>query len=91
MWANVNTKPTKGKIFRIIRGGVVCVPTEYDDGVESRRAQLLLMTKIESERIPVADGKILEKVAVVAPARPTMAKNKKEFDGVAQTSRFHRE
>ena len=30
MWADVNTKPTQGKRFRVMRGEVMGVPEEYD-------------------------------------------------------------
>ena len=69
MWADVITKPLQGTRFRILRGKVMGVLAEYNDNVERMRTHPRLMPKIESERILAADGEILEKVAIVAPAR----------------------
>ena len=74
MWGDVNTKPTQGKRFRIMRAEVMGVSIDYDDDDERRRTHPLLMPKIESERISVTDGEILEKVAVVVPVK-TPVKN----------------
>ena len=40
---------------------------DYDDDDERRRTRPLLMPKVESERISVTDGEVLEKAAVVVP------------------------
>ena len=77
MWADVNTKPTQGKRFRVMRGEVMGIPEDYDDDVERRRTHPLLMPKVESERIPAADGEVLEKVAIVAPVKSPARKSKK--------------
>ena len=53
MWGDVNTKPTQGKRFRIMRAEVMGVSVDYDDDDERRRTHPLLMTKIELERISV--------------------------------------
>ena len=55
------------------------VSAEYDDDVERRRTDPLLMPKIDCEQTSAADVKILEKVAIVAPARPPSKKLKKEI------------
>ena len=68
MWGDVNTKPTQGKRFRIMRAEVMGVSVDYDNDNERRCNHPLLMPKVESERISVADGEVLEKVAVVIPA-----------------------
>ena len=49
MWADVNTKPVQGAIFRIFQSDNMGVPVEYDDDVERRRTHPLLLPKIESE------------------------------------------
>ena len=49
MWADVNTKTTQGKIFRVMHGEVMGVAAEYNDDVECRRTHPLLMPKIGSE------------------------------------------
>ena len=83
MWADVNTKTTQRKRFRIMRVKVMGGPIECDDDVERRRTRLLLIPKIESEQISMADGEIFEKVAMVAPAKPPTKKTKK---GILQSS-----
>ena len=65
MWGDVNTKPTQGKRFRIMRAEVMGVSVDYDDDDERRRTHQLLMPKLESEIISIADGEVLEKAAVV--------------------------
>ena len=69
MWGDVNTKPTQGKRFRVMRAEVMGVSVDYDSDNERRCTHPLLMPKVESERISVADGEVLEKVAVVVPAK----------------------
>ena len=77
MWAAVNINPTQKKRVRIMHGKVMGVPIDYDDNVERRHTHPMLMPKIESERTLMPDGKILEKVAIVAPAKPPTKKAKK--------------
>ena len=48
MWADVNTKPVNGEIFRIFRSEMMGVPVEYDDDVDRRRTHPLLLTIIET-------------------------------------------
>ena len=76
MWADMNTKPTQGKLFRTQRGEVMGVPVDYDDDVERRNTHPLLLPAREAERISVTDGEILEKVGVfksVVAEKLTMA------------------
>ena len=56
---------------------VMGVSVDYDDDDERRRTYPLLMTKIESERISVTDGEVLEKAAIVVPTWALTKKNKK--------------
>ena len=87
MWGDVNTKPTQGKRFRIMRAEVMGVSVDYDDDDERRRTHPLLMPKIESERISVTDGEILEKVAVVIPVKtPVKCPEKGKTGGVEKGS-----
>ena len=69
MWGDVNTNPTQGKRFRFMQAEVMVVSVDYDDDNKRRRTHPLLMPKFESERILVADGEVLEKSAIVVPAR----------------------
>ena len=68
MWGDVNTNPTQGKRFRVMQAEVMGVSIYYDDDDERRRTHLLLMPKVESERISVADGEVLKKAAIVVPS-----------------------
>ena len=45
------------------------MPVEYNDDVECRRTHPLLLPKIETERLSLPDGDILEKIAVVVPVK----------------------
>ena len=45
------------------------VPVEYNDDVECRRTHQLILPKIETERLSLPDGDILEKIAVVVPVK----------------------
>ena len=67
MWGDVNTKPTQGKRFRVMRAEVMGVSVDYDDDDERRRTHPLLMPKIVSERISATYGEVLEKAAIVVP------------------------
>ena len=46
MWDDVNTKPTQGKMFRVVFGHVMGVSEEYEDDVDRRRTHLLFLPKI---------------------------------------------
>ena len=45
------------------------VPVEYNDDVEHRRTHPLILPLIETERLSLPDGDILEKIAVVVPVK----------------------
>ena len=81
MWGDVNTKPTQGKRFRIMRAEVMIVSVDYDYDDGRRRTHPLLMLKIESERISVTDGEILKKVVVVIPVKTPVKYPKKGKTG----------
>ena len=86
MWADVNTKPTQGKRFRVMRGHVMGISEDYDDDVERRLTHPLLLPKIESERLLAIYGEVLEKAAIVTPEnRPT--KKTKKITNVSFTPR----
>ena len=51
MWADMNTNPTQGKLFRTQRIKVMGVPVDYDDDVELRNMHTLLLPPQEAERI----------------------------------------
>ena len=85
MWRDVNTKPTQGKRFRIMRVEVMSVSINYNDDNKRRCTHPLLMPKAESERISVADGEVLEKAAIVVPAKaPAKVPKKGKTGGAAK-------
>ena len=84
MWGDVNTKPTQGNRFGVMRAEVMGISVAYDEDDERRRTHQLLLPKIESERISVTDGEILEKVAVVIPVKTTVKCPKKGKPGCVQ-------
>ena len=53
------------------------IPEDYYDSAKRRRTHPLLIPKIESERISVSDGEILEKVAIVVLVKSPAKKLKK--------------
>ena len=61
-----------------MRGHIMGISEDYDDDVECRRTYPLLLSKIESERLPAIYGEVLEKAAIVTPEkRPTKKTEKK--------------
>ena len=75
MWADVNTKPVQGLLFRKFRHEMMGVPVEYDDDVERRNTHPMLMPNIENERLAIPETDLLKEIAVLAPAkRKTNAK-----------------
>ena len=78
MWDHVNTKPTKGKRFRVMRGHVMGISGDYDNNVDRRHTHPLLPPKIEFERLSEIDGEVLEKAIIVTPEkRPTKKTEKR--------------
>ena len=69
MWADVNTKPVQGELYRIFRHQMIGVPIEYDDDVERRRTYPLLLPEVEAKGVSQADSDLLEKLQVVAPTK----------------------
>ena len=69
MWVDFNTKPVQGAILRIFRSDMNALPVEYDDDVERRRTHPLLLPIIETDRVSLPDGNILEKISVVVPVK----------------------
>ena len=51
MWADVNTKPVQGELYRIFRHQMMGVPIEYDYDVERRHTHPLLLPKVEAEGV----------------------------------------
>ena len=48
MWADVNTKPVQGELYRIFHHQMMGVPIEYDDDVERRCTHPLLLPEVEA-------------------------------------------
>ena len=51
MWADINTKPLQGKIFREFRSHLMGISVNYDDDVERCDTHSYLLPKIEVEVI----------------------------------------
>ena len=73
MWADVNTKPVQGELFRIFRHQMMGVPINYDDDVERKNTHLLLLPKPEPIKMTVSDEQMLKEIKVLAPS-PTKTK-----------------
>ena len=51
MWADVNTKPVQGLLFRKFRHEMMGVPVKYDNDVERRNTHPMLLPKIEKRKV----------------------------------------
>ena len=69
MWADVNTKPVQGELYRIFRHQMMGVPIEYDGDMERRRTHPLLLPKVKAKGVSQGDSDLLEKIQVVAPTK----------------------
>ena len=69
MWADVNTKPVQGLLFRKFRHEMMGVPVEYDDDVERRNTHPMLLPKDENERLTIPESELLKEIAVLAPVK----------------------
>ena len=62
MWADVNTKPLQGKLFREMKAQLMGVLVDYDDGKERRRTHPKLLPKAEAEGVASrSDMEVLRK------------------------------
>ena len=61
------------------------MPVQYDDDMECRRNHPLILPIIETERVSLPDGDILEKIAVLVPvkkvAKPGPVDKKRSIQG----------
>merc|ERR1712194_97498 len=81
MWADVNTKPVQGLLFRKFRHEMMGVPVEYDDDVERRNTHPMLLpkTKKASKRVIPrgSDGKsISPRTKATAKRRSVLGEEK---------------
>ena len=67
MWADINTEPVQGQLFRTFRHHMMGVPVNYDDDVERRRTHPMLLPKVETERMTFSDEEMLKGIEVLAP------------------------
>ena len=49
MWADINTKPLQGQMFRLFRSKVMRICFDYDDDIERKQTHPLLLPKISPE------------------------------------------
>ena len=69
MWADVNTKPVQGLLFRKFLNRMMGVPAKHDDDVERRNTHPMLLPRIENERLTIPEAELLKEIAVLAPAK----------------------
>ena len=72
MWADVNTKPLQGKLFREMRAQLMGVPIDYGDDQERRRTHPKLLPRVElNGAIPKSDlVEVLRKASGISRKRP---------------------
>ena len=58
MWADINTKPLQGQMFRLFRSKVMGICVDYDDNIEQKRTHHLLLPKKSPEGL--VDDKDIE-------------------------------
>ena len=69
MWADVNTKPLQGQLFREMRSKLMGVPVDYDDDKERRSTHPKLLPEAELEGvISRSDVEVLSKATGVSGA-----------------------
>ena len=51
MWADINTKPLQGQLFREMRSKLMGIDTNYDDDQERRRTHPKLLPRVELEGV----------------------------------------
>merc|ERR1712194_324956 len=69
MWADVNTKPVQGLLFRKCWHEMMGVPVEYDDDAKRRNTHPMLLPKIENARLTIPETSVLKEIFVVVPAK----------------------
>ena len=69
MWADINTKPVQGQLFRIFRAEMMVFAVDYDDDGERKFTHHLLLPKVESEMVSQQDGDLLEKIGIAVPKK----------------------
>ena len=69
MWADVNTKPLQGQLFREMRSKLMGIPVDYDDDKERRRTHPKLLPEVEREGvISRSDIKVLKEATGISRA-----------------------
>ena len=84
MWADVNTKPVQGLLFRKFRHEMVGVPVEYDDDVKRRNTHPMLLPTVGTEMLSIPEKELLREIDVLAPAKQTTTPTKVPKKGVSQ-------
>ena len=93
MWADVNTKPLQGQLFREMRSKLMGVPVDYDDNEERRNTHPKLLPEAELEGvISRSDVEVLRKATgisgppppkkSIAPASKTAPQRRSVLDGM---------
>ena len=69
MWADVNTKPLQGQLFKEMRSKLMGIPVDYDDDKERRCTHPKLLPEVEREGvISRSDIKVLKEATGISGA-----------------------
>ena len=77
MWADINTKPVQGQLFRILRAEMMGVTVDYDDDAEQNCTHHLLLPNVEADMLSQQDGDLLENIRVAVPKKKGTLQSKK--------------
>ena len=77
MWADINTKPVQGNLFRIFRSEMIGVAVDYENDAERKFAHHILLPKVEAEMVSQQYGDLLEKIGVAVPKNKGTLQGKK--------------
>ena len=86
MWADVNTKPVQGLLFRKCCHEMIGVTVRYDADTKQRNTYLILLPKVKTERLFIPEKELLKEITVLAPVRQIATTKKVTNRGVTRGS-----
>ena len=76
MWADINTKPLQGQLFREMRSKLMGIDVNYDDDQERRRTHPKLLPRVELVGvIPKDDVEVLRRANGIPRGRKPVCKS----------------
>ena len=84
MWADVNTKPVQGLLFRKCCHEMIGVTVRYDADTKQRNTYLILLPKVKTERLFIPEKELLKEIAVLAPSKQETTTKKIPKRGVSR-------